>query len=124
MTRLPTLAIELDKTRHLRYDWAAIREIESQTGVKIGEFSKLFDPPSITNLLTVLWAGLVHEDPDLTERDVGRMIYGDKSEEVMTKIGEALALGLGGGENDRPTTAQTVSGAGESSTTSPMARSR
>jgi len=119
-----TVPITLDRPRNLRYDWAAIKVIEQQTGVVVGELTKLFKPYSITNMIIVLRAGLLHEDPDITEDDVGRLVYGKKAVEVMEKVGEALAQGFGGEEVNFPTamTETNQSGIGEKSTALPTAR--
>ena len=52
---------------------------------------------------TLLWAGLLHEDENLTERQVGAMISLTNVEKIMEQITEALTAALpedtGGTEN-------------------------
>ena len=43
---------------------------------------------------TLLWAGLLHEDEKLTERQVGAMISLTNVEKIMEQITEALTAAL------------------------------
>lgn len=70
-----------DEDRRLRYDMNAWAEIGDRLGIRIRPAHVLQDlrevaetPMSPAAIRTVLWAGLVHEDPDLTERDVGALV--------------------------------------------------
>lgn len=58
------IAIKLDKARNLRYSLKALSRIEDELGCSIAaiDFSKI----SIRQVTTFIWAGLVHEDKDLT----------------------------------------------------------
>lgn len=63
-----TVTVELDRPRRLRYSMRAVEAIERETG------GNIFDPEfwvamSGTDFVTVVWAGLLHEDQDV-DRDV------------------------------------------------------
>lgn len=67
--------IKLDKVRNLRYGMRAIDRIEKKLKKKIGDI----DGATIGNLsmeeyATFIWAGLVHEDKDLTPNKVMDLI--------------------------------------------------
>jgi hypothetical protein len=82
------IPIELDKPRTLRYDWNALAEFEDRTGVPITEIGKKV---SIKTLRALLFCGLKHEDPTLTEEAVGAMIGMDDIQTIQSKLMEALS---------------------------------
>ncbi|PGD08260.1 hypothetical protein COM34_14255 [Bacillus wiedmannii] len=83
--------IKLDKKRKLFYDLNALAEIEDALGVKIHEMHTL--SLGMKNIRTILWAGLIHEDAELLEEQVGSMVSVSNIGEVQTKVQEAF---LGG----------------------------
>lgn len=83
--------IKLDKKRKLFYDLNALAEIEDALGVKIHEMHTL--SLGMKNIRTILWAGLIHEDAELLEEQVGSMVSVSNIAEVQTKVQEAF---LGG----------------------------
>ena len=48
------------------------------------------DNNSIKAVRCILWAGLIHEDPDLTEQQVGNLIDIQYMQELMASLGEAF----------------------------------
>lgn len=61
------IPIDFDKPRQLKFDLAAIRDLEAQMegeplGVIVGRLANL----GINALVTALWAGLKHEDRTIT----------------------------------------------------------
>src|SRR5262245_15765340 len=70
------IRLSLDRERVLRYDFAAFRAVEERTGVSIirDGYSEA-ELRQVPFFLTVLWAGLVHEDPGLTLAAVEKMIF-------------------------------------------------
>lgn len=105
--------------RTIRYDGNALFEIEERLGRPIAELADII--VSAKTIRTLLWAGLLHEDPKLTEHSVGSWIGGGGTpiNEAMEAVGEALADAFGGADTDggRPTTPPTMGahGTGESS---------
>jgi hypothetical protein len=67
--------VELDRTRHLRFPLGVLRGIEADT-----------------QLATVMYLGLKHEDPELTVEQVGEMI----DLEMMPGLVEPLKIATGG----------------------------
>ena len=66
--------INLDRERTLKYDYNALALAEKETGknllTDLGSLRRL----SITDLRSLLWAGLLHEDPELTVEAAGRLL--------------------------------------------------
>ena len=87
--------IELDKPRKLRFTLNALSEIEDKLGVSFTEIGEVLKKPKMKDLLVVLWAGLIHEDEDLTIKEVGNMIDISDLEMVSEKLGEAFAAATG-----------------------------
>ena len=89
--------IKLDKTRNLRYGMVALIKIEKKLGKP---FSKIdFDGGDITyeEVATIIWGGLVHEDPTLTPEKVAELI--DEHSDItsaMVTMGEAMQEAFGG----------------------------
>jgi hypothetical protein len=86
----------------LRYDGNALFELEEKLGTPIADLADII--VSAKTIRTLLWAGLIHADPEVTEHDVGGWIGGDGLPigKAMEVVGEALADAFGGAE-DRPT---------------------
>lgn len=60
--------IELDKVRNFRYGMKALHLIEKKLKKKISQLD--FDEMSIEDMAIFMWAGLVHEDKNLTPEKV------------------------------------------------------
>lgn len=81
-----TVTIELGgKTRRIFFDLNAVAEIGDKLKIEIrlddlGAIART--PLPLSALRTVVWAGLRHEEPDLTEQQVGAWIHQDNIAEV------------------------------------------
>jgi len=64
MKALPNVPIELDKPRHLRISFLAFAKFKETTGKSLYEALNQLDT-DMELLATAIWAGLLHEDPDL-----------------------------------------------------------
>jgi len=110
------------KERTLRYTFFAVRQIKHKLGVD------LLNPPTdedgnpsisfgIDELITYVWAGLLHAEPDLTDDDLAKQI--DLNGESMACVNQALneAFGKfwgvpeeGAQANTRPTVVKEMNG--------------
>ena len=86
-----TVTIELGgKERHLKYDLNAIAEIGERLNITISFTNFVQDlmstPLPFSALRVILWAGLIHEDPDLTPKDVGAWVDLDNMKQVMDRF--------------------------------------
>ena len=94
-----SVTIELDKIRNLRYGLNALVKVEELTGKSITKLD--LENISMKDLRTILFAGLYHEDNDLTPEKVGELIddYSNIGE-VAGKLGEAFTIAFGGDEKN------------------------
>jgi len=75
--------------REIRFTLNAMAELEDRYG-SVDEAFKQLDNNSIKALRCVLWAGLIHEDPSLTEQQVGNLIDIQYMQDLMTSLGSAF----------------------------------
>ena len=94
-----SVTIDLDKARNLRYGLNALVRIEELTGKGITELN--LERITMKDLRTILYAGLCHEDSELTVEKVGELIdeYSDITT-VASKLGEAFNIAFGGKEKN------------------------
>jgi hypothetical protein len=67
------VTVVLDKERTLRYTLNSLVYME-ENGVNIQTFSNSDGTVKLKDLRTILYAGLIHEDEDLTPEKVGNLI--------------------------------------------------
>lgn len=79
--------------RTLKYDLNAMAEMEDRYGTVEDAF-KALDTNSIKAVRFILWAGLIHEDESLTERQVGSLIDMNYLKELMSTLGDAFNADL------------------------------
>jgi hypothetical protein len=83
----------LDRPRKMKYDFLALMKLEEATGYSVLE-SSTWENMKLTDVVRFLWAGLLHEDPDVTVDQVAGMIHFGNIQEVMTAIQETFHLSL------------------------------
>jgi hypothetical protein len=104
MRRTP-VTIALDKERRLRYDLNAMCMVEELTGESLMD---LMRKPTIKNMRTVIWAGLIHEDPAITQEAVGNLIDLGELKDVIRLIHKALGLDIPAADEANPISAQPI----------------
>ena len=88
------ITINLDKPRTLRYGINALAKIEDLTNKPLVKLD--LKNVGIKDLLIITYAGLCHEDSNLTIEKVGDIIDEYSSlGEIEEKVGEALTLAFG-----------------------------
>ena len=90
----PGVTIEMDKPRTLRYGMNALIKIEELTGKNLTKLD--LDNISVKDLRTIVYAGLFHEDKELTPEKCADLI--DEYSDITTvagKLGEAMTLAFG-----------------------------
>lgn len=86
--------VEMDKVRNFRYGMKAVSFIENKFGKPIAKVD--FENMTMKETATVILAGLIHEDKELTEEKVMDIIDEKGNlEEVLSAMGEAMQQ-LGG----------------------------
>ena len=93
---LITVKVNLDKERIMLVDWSAMYSIEEAITKRrggpwvslqdLGDLSKV----SIADMRTLVWGSLIHEDPKLTEGQVGKWVHMGNAEYVCEKLAEAM----------------------------------
>lgn len=92
------VSIMLDKKRHLLYDMNAFAELEEIFGT-IEEALTELGKGKIKALRAILWAGLIHEDEALTEKQVGTIIgFGDLAD-IALALNKSIASALPASED-------------------------
>lgn len=78
------------RDRYLRYDANAWADIGDKLGIRVrmGHFEEdlMATPVPLSAFRTLIWGGLLHEEPGLAERDVGSWI----DEENMVEVYQAF----------------------------------
>lgn len=82
--------IELDKTRQLKFTLNSFAEMEDRYGT-VDDALKAMEGGSIKAIRFMLWAGLIHEDEELTEKKVGVLI----ELQDLAELSEQLNLVMG-----------------------------
>ncbi|PEM65338.1 hypothetical protein CN613_25690 [Bacillus pseudomycoides] len=83
--------IELDKKRNLHYTLNALAEIEDKLGIQLQDMASI--KLGMKNIRSILWAGLLHEDAELTEEQVGSFVDMTNFADVQAKVNEAFSGG-------------------------------
>jgi hypothetical protein len=95
------VTVELDKLRTLRYGMNALIKIEELTEKSITQLD--LKNISIKDLRAMVYAGLFHEDDNLTPEKVGDLIDGySELSLIAEKLGEAMTLAFGTKNANRP----------------------
>ncbi|MDK0636891.1 hypothetical protein P5F55_14005 [Clostridium perfringens] len=81
------VTIELDKERHLYYTLNSLELIEKLIGTSI---DKLGENMNMSTLKVLLYAGLKHEDKNITVDEVGELVGFEDIEKVSEAINEAF----------------------------------
>lgn len=80
---------QLDKARNLRFNMKALALIEKKLNTKVSKLNE--ENIGINEIAVILWAGLQHEDPQLTVDKVMDLVDEYSSiEEASEKIGEGF----------------------------------
>ena len=83
------VTIQLDKERHLRFTTQGMIEYGKLTGQNpLKGFS--FKDLKLEDIIGLLWACLIHEDEDLTYKDVLRMVEIADLENIMGLLAECV----------------------------------
>jgi hypothetical protein len=89
-----TVYLELDgQKRAITYNMNALIAIKDKTGKPLEQVASLAD--TYEGMRTLLWAGLLSEEPSITEWDAGKLFGLDNMMEVLTAITDALGGALG-----------------------------
>lgn len=91
--RVKPVPITLDKERTLKYDLNAFAELEERFGTIQKAFDEL-QQQKLKAVRAIVWAGLIHEDPKLTEQQVGAMLSFADLASILPAVTEAIEAAL------------------------------
>lgn len=80
--------------RTIRFTLNALAELEDKFGSVQAAFDKLEKENSMKALRAILWAGFLHESPELTEQEVGNLIDIAYMQELIGTLNTALEQDL------------------------------
>ena len=94
-----SIPITLDKKRHVRFGYNQLCQLED-VGIPIADLGEIMADSgrTFTNIRTLLWVGLLHEDPTLTLEAVGEMIDTSKIGEIGEVINRAITTAFPAGD--------------------------
>lgn len=93
--RPTSVTLNLDKPRSLVFDLNAFAALEDVYGSMDAAF-KAMQAGSMKAARTLLWAGLLHGDETLTERQVGGLVTMENMSAVMDGVSAALMEAMPG----------------------------
>lgn len=86
--------------RSLKYTLNSLAELEDRFGTVQAAFDKLEKENSMKALRCILWAGFLHESPDLSELEVGNLIDIEYMQELTSSLNQALDQDVGTAEDE------------------------
>lgn len=88
-TRVKTITLNDGVKREIKFTLNALAEIEDKYGSVDAGFAKL-NEGSAKVARFILWAGLLHNEENLTEQQVGNLIDLDCLGDIMDAMGKAI----------------------------------
>lgn len=99
--RLTRITLNDGVEREIKYTLNAMAELEDRYGSVEECFAKA-DEGSIKAVRCILWAGLLHADENLTEKQVGNLIDIQCMENIMKSITDAMTNDMPENEESLP----------------------
>jgi hypothetical protein len=93
-----------NETKNLFYDLNAFAELEEIYG-SVEKAMDALTKGSVKAIINILWAGLIHENENLTQKEVGKMFDLSSMNEIGELINKAITNAVPGSE-DKPKNAQ------------------
>lgn len=93
------VTVSLDKLRNLKFTTNALAELEDTLGQPVTQLNA--ETVGIKTLRAMLWAGLLHESPDLSITEAGALMDDGDLSEVSTRLSEALELAFGSNDKSK-----------------------
>lgn len=91
--KIKKVPIMLDKERTLYFDFNSFIELEEIYG-SVEEAFKAMQGQNLKAIRALIWAGLIHEDPTITQRQVGAMLDFEKMETLTEALDAAIGESL------------------------------
>lgn len=88
---MKTVEITLDKKRVLAYPVYSLIKLKKDHGIELKDLQDKKKAEDLETILAIVWAGLIHEDKELSMEDLGYMIDVTDLPEISQKISEIFA---------------------------------
>lgn len=88
------VAVELDKTRHMKFSLNALCDLQDEYGDVIDVFTKATENQDFKMIRQLLYVSLRDEDEALDVREVGKMIDMQNLNTVMEALTDALTASV------------------------------
>lgn len=85
-----TATITLDKERTLAFPIMSLIKLEKEHGVKLTDLQDPEKAQDFSVILAIIWAGLIHEDRELSYEDLGYLVDLTDLPAVTTALGEVF----------------------------------
>lgn len=83
------------KKRYLRFTWKAIRRLKEETGQPLELTLTLLGRMDADAINAAVWAGLLHDEPEITMDDVEDLIHFDGLDKLIKHVLTVLTLAMG-----------------------------
>ncbi len=90
---VPIVGITLDKERNFKLDFRAFMAFEKVSGKNVLA-ANVWQDMTASGLVTLLWAGLLHEDPNLTLEEVAAFIHPGNIQTVVDVLQEGFGAAM------------------------------
>lgn len=87
--------VKLDKSRTLRFTNRALVMLEDESGLPITALMSEVAKGSLRSVNRLVWAGLLHSDPELRLTDVYDMVDVSRLTEIAEAVGKAVEIAFG-----------------------------
>lgn len=97
----PTKRVPIElggKRRFFRYTNTSLIRIEEQVDWTIQEVMERADRGSLRAIVALVWAGLLHDEPDLAYYEAAELFDPARAEEIIAAATEAITAAYGGDE--------------------------
>lgn len=101
MSATGAVAVMLDKPRSLRYGGRALRAIEQETGKNLLK-GEIGGDLTFSDLCVFVWAGLLHESPDLSIEDAADLVDLNRLDAISAAMNEAITLAFPAAGDKKP----------------------
>lgn len=85
-----TAKIQLDKERTLAFPLMALIRLQKEHGIKLADLQDEEKAQDLEVILAIIWAGLIHEDKELSIEDLGYMLDLSELPEITKALGEVF----------------------------------
>ncbi|WP_407708527.1 hypothetical protein ACIU4M_00765 [Bacillus altitudinis] len=87
---MKTATVFIDKERKLAFPMMSLIRLKKEHGIQIADLQDEKKAQDMEVITAIIWAGLIHEDRELTFEDVAYMIDLSQLPEISKKLGEVF----------------------------------